>query len=66
MAEGRIRLEWNQTSEILAMLYNANKPPKEEPLYPHHFHPLSNHRMRDEIDLWTDDLSFLMVREKDE
>lgn len=29
MAEGRARLEWSQTAEVLAILYNANRDSKK-------------------------------------
>ena len=31
MAEGRSRLEWSQTAEVLSMIANANRDPKKKP-----------------------------------
>ena len=31
MAEGRARLQWAQTAELLAILYNANRDSKKRP-----------------------------------
>jgi cytochrome P450 len=39
MAEGRARLEWGQTSQVLCMLYNANRDPKKPAASPDDFNP---------------------------
>lgn len=39
MAEARGRLEWSQTSEILAMLYNVNRDKSTPPLTATAFFP---------------------------
>ncbi|HPP54440.1 MAG TPA: hypothetical protein PK777_15920, partial [Thermoguttaceae bacterium] len=40
MVDGRQRDQWNHTSQILAMVYNAFCSPKSRPLGPLDFHPL--------------------------
>jgi hypothetical protein len=39
MAEQRSRSMWSHTSNILAMLYNANRPPKTRALRASNFNP---------------------------
>lgn len=39
MAEGRLQMEWAQTSEILALIYNANRPPKFKAIPSWKFNP---------------------------
>lgn len=59
IAEGRAKLEWRQTSEILALLYNANRDPeKTQPLTADDFNPYSDRRPGKDIAYTTDDLSF--------
>lgn len=44
MAEGRQRSQWNQTAEVLAMLYNSHRNPKARPRRPAEFNPLAEKR----------------------
>jgi hypothetical protein len=39
MAEGRGKFAWAQTSQVLAMLYNANRDPKKPAAKPADFDP---------------------------
>jgi hypothetical protein len=39
MAEGRVELEWNQTSALLALIANCHRDPKKAPLEPEYFNP---------------------------
>jgi hypothetical protein len=39
MAEGRSRLEWAQTSQLLAMLFNTHRDPKTPAVKPDAFNP---------------------------
>ncbi len=39
MAQGRGRLEWNQTSELLALIRNVNRGPKDKALTAEDFNP---------------------------
>ena len=49
MAEGRVRLEWNQTSELLCVLYNAYRDPKKrsKPYTAAEFHPLERGKKKE-------------------
>lgn len=44
MVEGRQRNEWNHTSQILAMIYNAHRSPKSRMMKPAEFHPFTAFR----------------------
>jgi hypothetical protein len=47
MADGRLRAEWSQTSEVLAMLYNVNRPPKTKPIPAWKFSPFGKPAKRE-------------------
>jgi hypothetical protein len=45
MAEGRLRAEWAQTSEVLALIANANRDPKKSRrVYASDFNPFAERR----------------------
>jgi hypothetical protein len=46
MADGRRRLEWDQTSGVLAMLFNANRTKGASPAHPADFHPMRRRQRR--------------------
>ncbi len=57
MAAGRGKSEWKRVSWLLAKIHNAHFT---EPVQPQDFNPFAeSSRMRDEIEVWTDDLSFM-------
>lgn len=41
MAEGKQRHDWNHTSHILALVYNAFRPPRSSALSPSDFNPFA-------------------------
>jgi len=41
MVEGKQRNEWNHTSHILALVYNAFRPPRTSALSPNDFNPFT-------------------------
>jgi hypothetical protein len=48
MAEARSRLEWAQTSSLLALLYNIHRKPRSRALRPSHFDPHAEARQKKE------------------
>lgn len=44
MASARTRLEWAQTSSVIAMIVNMNRDPKKPPVTPDDFNPLAKQR----------------------
>ena len=46
MAEARQRDQWNQTAQILAMIYNAHRNPKARLMKPAEFHPHHHQRRK--------------------
>jgi hypothetical protein len=57
-AEGKGRHDWNQTSEVLAMIHNMLKDPKEDPLRARDINPYTAGPVG-EIAVVVDDISFL-------
>jgi hypothetical protein len=52
MADGRGRLEWSQTSWILAMMFNQHRDPKKtKPAGPDDFNPYAARKKRVTIDM---------------
>ena len=63
MQRGRMRLEWGQTSAILAMLANGNRNAKKrpEPFLPDDFNPMAEKRKAPAV-LEDSKLGFSMMR----
>lgn len=62
MAEAKGRLEWGQTSQVLAMLYNVNRSGKDRVMYPDDFNPYGAKRKKPLAQVSLTDVAKLFVR----
>lgn len=49
MAEHRAKLEWSQTAELLALIYNVNRSSNQRPVYADDINPYADRKKRDVI-----------------
>lgn len=44
MADGRLKVEWDQTSNVIATLININRPPKSKPVTAESINPFAERK----------------------
>jgi len=55
MAEGRLRAEWTQTAEVLAMVFNMNRAPDTKPIPAWRLNPFGKQESRHAQELPNED-----------